>query len=179
MAVTLNVPLSVYRALRQHLLPDNSRLEQGGFLFARYSIDAGASPAFHFIDWMPLQKADYAAQYQDYLELADAARARVIKRAHDLGTSLVEFHSHPGSYPAAFSPSDMRGFEEFVPHVHWRLKGRPYAAVVVAPSGFDGLAWIGKPNAPEQLGHIDTGDKILQATALTLKWCVRSTDAAI
>jgi len=179
MAVTLDIPLQVYRELRQHLLPDNSRLEQGGFLFARCSTDSERNSDFHFIAWLPLQRVDYAAQYQDYLELSDAARARVIKRAHDLGASLVEFHSHRGSYPAAFSPSDMQGFEEFVPHVHWRLKGRPYAAVVVAPSGFDGLAWTGSPNAPVQLDRIDTGGKELHATALTLKRRRRSADAAI
>lgn len=179
MTVTLDIPLSVYRALRQHLLPENSRLEQGGFLFARCSIDAVRGPDFQFIDWMPLQRVDYDSQYQDFLELSDAARARVIKRAHDLGASLVEFHSHRSAYPAAFSPSDLHGFEEFVPHVHWRLKGRPYAAVVVAPSGFDGLAWTGSPNAPVQLDRIDTGGKILQATALTLKWRTRSGHAAI
>ena len=35
-----------------------------------------------------------------------------------------------------------------MPHVKWRLKGRPYAAFVFAPSTFDALAWIDDVSAP-------------------------------
>jgi len=77
-----------------------------------------------------------------HIELADVVRARVIKRAHDLGATLIEMHSHLGKWPAQFSPSDIAGFHEWVPHVRWRLKGKPYAALVVTRRGFDGLAWI-------------------------------------
>lgn len=170
MPVTLRLPAAVYQAARRHLLPVHSRLEQGGFLFSRYVAEDGRNPVFTYIDWTPLKADDYVEQYQDYLELTDAARARIIKRAHDLDTCLVEFHSHPGSYPAAFSPSDMHGFEEFVPHVRWRLKGKPYAAVVIAPSGFDALAWVDTANTPVQLHTIEAGAEILRATELTLRW---------
>ena len=40
-----------------------------------------------------------------------------------------------------FSPSDMYGFSDYVPHCRWRLRGRPYLAVVVSPAGMDALAW--------------------------------------
>jgi len=40
-----------------------------------------------------------------------------------------------------FSPSDIAGFREFVPHIHWRLKGKPYGAVVVAPASIDAALW--------------------------------------
>src|SRR6266487_1407438 len=103
------------------------------------------------------------------MELADETRAQVIKRAHDLGASMVEFHSHPYPWPARFSESDRVGLEEFVPHVWWRLKGRPYAAVVVAPSGFDGLVWMTSPDRPEQLDGIACGDRLLRPTGLTLR----------
>lgn len=169
MAISLGLPAAVYQAVRQHLLPAPSRLEQGGFLFARFN-DDGANAAFTCMDWMPLNAEDYETQSQDYLELTDAARARVFKRAHDLDACLVELHSHPGPYPAAFSSSDMRGFEEFVPHVRWRLKGKPYAAVVVATSGFDALAWVDTTEAPVQLHAIESEAEIFRATGLTLKW---------
>ncbi len=167
MTITLRLPVAVYLAARQHLLPARSRLEQGGFLLAQFN-DGGGNVAFDYMDWMPLKAEDYEMQHQDYLELTDVARARVIKHAHDMEACLVELHSHPRPYPAAFSPSDMHGIEEFVPHVRWRLKGRPYAAVVVAPSGFDALAWVGAVKAPVQLHAIETDTEILRATELTL-----------
>lgn len=179
MPLTLRLPGAVYQAARRHLLPTHSRLEQGGFLFSQYVAENRRNPVFAYVDWMPLKADDYAEQYQDYLELTDAARARIIKRAHDLGACLVELHSHPGPYPAAFSPSDMHGFEEFVPHVRWRLKGKPYAAVVIAPSGFDALGWIDAGKAPVQLHAIETDAEILRATGLTLKWHQEVHDGAL
>lgn len=170
MPIALRLPAAVFRAMRRHLLPVHSRLEQGAFLFSRYVVDEKRNPVFTYVDWMPLKTDDYAEQYQDYLELTDAARARIIKRAHDLDTCLMEFHSHPGPYPAAFSPSDMHGFAEFVPHVRWRLKGKPYAAVVIAPSGFDALAWVYTLGTAAQLNTIETDTEILRATELTLRW---------
>lgn len=130
----------------------------------------GRNPVFTYVDWIPLKADDYAEQYQDYLELTDTTRARIIKRSHDLDTCLMEFHSHPGPYPAAFSPSDMHGFGEFVPHVRWRLKGKPYAAVVIAPSGFDALAWVDTVGTAVQLHTIETDTEILRATELTLRY---------
>ena len=170
MPIALQVPAPVFQTMRLHLLPVQSRLEQGGFLFSRYIAEVDRNPVFDYADWILLKADDYAKQYQDYLELTDATRARIIKRAHDLDACLIEFHSHPGPHPAAFSPSDMHGFEEFVPHVRWRLKGKPYAAIVIAPSGFDALAWVDTLGTAIQLDTIDTGTEVLRATELTLRW---------
>jgi hypothetical protein len=82
---------------------------------------------------------------------------------------MVEFHSHPLAGTAAFSPSDCAGFREYVPHVSWRLKRRAYAAVVVAPSSFDSLAWINTPKAPDGVVEIAVGKKILVPTGVTFK----------
>lgn len=154
--------------LRRHLLR-TARCEQGAFLFCRHSASNGGDHIFECEDWSPLKRADYEVQAGDYLELTDAARARLIKQAHDRGVCLVESHSHPGPYPAAFSYSDLTGLDEFVPHVRWRLRGRPYAALVFAQSGFDGLAWTDGPSAPpRQLVAIDTERARLAATGLTL-----------
>jgi hypothetical protein len=35
----------------------------------------------------------------------------------------------------------MCGFQEWVPHIMWRLRQRPYVAVVVTPDSFDALVW--------------------------------------
>lgn len=150
--------------LRKHLL-STPRCEQAAFLFCRHS---DADGAFTCEDWSALERADFEVQAGDYLELTDEARARFIKHAHDRGLCLVESHSHPGPYPAAFSHSDLNGLDEFVPHVRWRLRGRPYAALVFAKSGFDGLAWTGAKAMPQQLVAIETEKARFAATGLTL-----------
>ena len=53
-----------------------------------------------------------------------------------------------------FSPSDMYEFAEFVPHCRWRLRGRPYLAIVVSPAGADALAWIEASGEPVGLTAI-------------------------
>lgn len=159
--------------LRRHLLR-TPRCEQGAFLFCRHSVSSGADHVFACEDWSPLKRADYEVQAGDYLELTDAARGRLIKQAHDRGLCLVESHSHPGPYPAAFSYSDLTGLDEFVPHVRWRLRGRPYAALVFAQSGFDGLAWTDAGALPQQIIAIETEKARLAATGLTLARSARA-----
>lgn len=168
MAAVVHMSSAVLADIRTHLLPSGSRMEQGGFGFCGFR-ESGQQQYFDLIEWLPLGPGDYVRQATDYLELADAARARVIKRAHDLKASLVEFHSHPGPYPAALSIADLIGLEEFVPHVRWRLKAKPYAALVFARSSFDGLAWIDSDNVPIQVAGIETGKQFVTATALTLQ----------
>jgi len=165
----LELPAAVYRGLQAHLLPPRSKNEQAAFVFARADTSAGNKTVFRFLDWLPLEADNFAAQHEVYLELRDEMRGTLIKRAHDLNASLVEFHSHPGPYPAQFSPSDLAGFREFVPHVWWRLRGRPYAAVVVAPSGFDALAWLTSPQEPVALNAIMVDGKRLTPTGNTLR----------
>lgn len=165
----LELPAVVYQGLQKHLLPLHSKTEQAAFVFARTETSAGNSIVFRFLDWLPLKADNFTAQHEAYLELRDEMRGSLIKRAHDLNTSLVEFHSHPGPYPAQFSPSDLAGFREFVPHVWWRLRGKPYAAVVVAPSGFDALAWLSSPQEPAVLNSIMVDSERLVPTGLTLR----------
>jgi len=160
--------------LRRHLLR-TPRYEQGAFLFCRHSRSGGGDHIFDCEDWSALKRADYEVQAGDYLELTDAARARLIKQAHDRGLCLVESHSHPGLYPAAFSYSDLTGLDEFVPHVRWRLRGRPYAALVFAQTGFDGLAWTdGAGTLPQQVVAIETEKARLAATGLTMAFKARA-----
>ena len=165
---------AAWRELQDHLLPPNSQIEEGAFLLARHEEQPGKQNiVFQHIETILLGHEDFASQEDDYLELADETRARLIKRAHDLEASLVEFHSHPGPYPACFSPADLRGFTEFVPHVLWRLKQRPYAAVVVAPSGFDGFVWSPLAHTPLAMKGLSIGRKIHPSTGLTIKSMMR------
>src|SRR6185503_2355133 len=101
-------------------------------------------------------------------ELTDATRGRIIKRAHDLCSTIVEFHSHPFPCQAKFSLSDRAGLEEVAPHVRWRLRGKPYVAVVVAPTSFDALVWAGEMSAPPRtLDGIRVGTNCLRPTGLS------------
>ena len=163
-AALLQLPAVVHHQLVQHLLRDLNGNEQAAFVFARYSADKNT---FRFVEWLPVPPEGFAIQLPYHFELTDATRAWTIKRAHDLGTSVVEFHSHTGPWPAQFSRSDWSGFEEVVPHMWWRLKGRPYAAVVVARSGFDGFAWLEDAKTPSRLGGIDVEGQCLRPTRLS------------
>ena len=156
-----------YQALRAHLLPRPMRAEEAAFLFAKVTDDDGAL-AFAVIDWYPVPATGFATRSLYYLELTDETRAFVIKKAHDLGCSLIEAHSHAGDSAAAFSPSDRRGFEEFVPHVLWRLKGRPYAAIVMTTQSADALAWR-RPDEPVQITTLTVDDgSVISTTRFTL-----------
>jgi hypothetical protein len=153
--------------LWRHLLPAASATEQAAFLFCTSTVREGGLD-FAVTDSAFLGQKDFAAQHEDYLELTDETRIRLIKRAHDLAASLIEFHSHPGPWPASFSHSDRLGLEDTVPHMRWRLKGRPYGAIVVAPTGFDALVWANDPRIPEPLAGIRVGPEFLTPTNASL-----------
>ena len=164
--VVLHLPGDVYRRIWQHLFGDGSCDEAAGFLFVKHRAE-GEEHIFEHIEWYPVPPEGYSVRNEFHFELADEVRAQVIKRAHDLGASIVEVHSHGGSWPAAFSPSDQWGFREFVPHVWWRLKGRPYLAVVATRRDFDGLVWIVGPEDPQPLNSIVTDGQTITPTGLS------------
>lgn len=164
--VRLQLPAEIRAALWQHLLPDEHGPEEAAFVFARHSAE-NAIHSFQHVEWFPVLPEGFASRSAFHLELSDETRAAVIKRAHDLGASVVEFHSHRGDWPACFSPSDWSGFEEFLPHVWWRLKGRPYAAVVVASTGFDALVWLEGPTTATRLDALVADAQLLTPTGLS------------
>jgi len=166
--ILLDLPPDVQAALWAHLLQQGAVAEQAAFVFAAADRERG-DHVFRFVEWLPVGPDGLEAHSGYYLELTDEMKARVIKRAHDLGATIVEFHSHLGPWPASFSESDRAGFEEFVPHVWWRLGERGYLAVVVAASGFDALAWLTGPRLPEPLSAIRSRRKLQRPTGLTLQ----------
>jgi proteasome lid subunit RPN8/RPN11 len=167
MKVFLKMESGVLDALMAHLLPPESRQEQAAFLFARAARSDHAI-SLETAEMQRLGPSDFVVQEDDYLEMTDATRAALIKRAHDLDASLVELHSHPGPWPAGFSDADRAGLKETVPHMWWRLKKRPYLAIVVAPSGFDALVWLDDPKMPRPLDAILAGSRLLRPTNRSL-----------
>lgn len=163
MKIFLNLEPDRHDGLMTHLLPPGEEREQAAFLFVQEA-NIDGQIGFEVLDTHLIDRAEFAAQHSDYLELSNAARIRLIKKAHTLSSSIVELHSHPGPWPAAFSLSDRAGLKETVPHMWWRLKGRPYLAIVVAPSGFDALVWLDNPRVPRALDGLVVGTTVLRPT---------------
>jgi hypothetical protein len=146
--------------LWRHLLPDDADREQAAFLYTTPTT-VGDDVVFDVVAHELLEHSDFAMQESHYLELSDQTRLRIIKRAHALDASVVELHSHPWHWPAEFSLSDRSGLEEAVPHMRWRLKNRPYLAVVVALTSYDSLAWAGDSDKPAPLILEIDGDQLI------------------
>ncbi|WP_405232052.1 hypothetical protein [Lentisalinibacter salinarum] len=157
-----------YDRLMAHLVPGDSNEEQAAFLFATCQKTA-TEIRIRVIGAQNLGRDDFVAQHGYYIEMQDGTRASLIKRAHDLGASLIEVHSHLGPWPAEFSASDRHGLRETVPHMFWRLNKRPYIALVVTESDFDALVWIDDPRIPERLDQLRVGQRILSPTNRSLR----------
>lgn len=164
--ILLDIPDRVQKDMWAHLLPGRFMAEEAAFIYVQQVVKKDAV-IFNFLDWSPVPPEGFLSRSEYHFELTDETRAFVIKRAHDLDASLVELHSHAEYLPAEFSPTDFLGFKEFVPHVWWRLKGRPYMAVVVSHAGIDGLVWIKGPEIPLCLGGISVGTQTLKTTGLS------------
>jgi len=162
----LVLPRKVRDELWGHLLRGPGTPEEAAFVFVSRDPDHGEDQ-YRYVDWVPVSPNGFASRSPVHFELTDETRARVIKRAHDVGASLIEVHSHTGRWPAAFSPTDIIGFREFVPHVWWRLKGRPYGAVVVTTTGFDAAFWVTGPETVSGLDGIVVDAELLRPTGLT------------
>ena len=164
---SLELPPSIYRAIMAHLLPGDTIKEQAAFLFATCGLTTNQT-SMRFLEWAAIRPEDFTYHSEFHLELGDEKRSEIIKRAHDLNASIVEWHSHPQFWPAEFSLSDMAGLREFVPQVMWRLKDRPYAAVVVTPYDFDALVWTRRDKESTQSLVLRVGRKKLNPTRRTL-----------
>lgn len=168
MKPVIAISTSFYDQIVAHVLPDDTGDEQVAFLFLRPS---GDSDHFDVVEHMLVPRNGFVHQSAFHLELSDKVRATAIKTAHDLGASLAEVHSHPWPARAAFSPSDLAGLDDFVPHVWWRLKGRPYFAFVMGLTSFDALAWVTSPTVPSCIDHIRVANDTLRPTGITLTRC--------
>ena len=153
---------SIHGAVWDHLVRSGSRVEEAAFAYAVPTTEE--AHLFDIVDWFAVDPSGFESRSAYHLELTDETRARAIKHAHDLGASLVELHSHVDGEPARFSWSDLSGFREFVPHVWWRLKGKPYFAIVAVAKSFDGFSWRSSPDDTERLGAISVGALTLSPT---------------
>ena len=161
--IILDLSKDYYTALWRHL--QSSQVEEAAFAYAQPMSDRAG--LFRVVDWQPVPAEGFVYQTEIGFEITDEMRGLVIKRAHDLDASLVEFHSHKVKWPAEFSPSDLYGFTEFVPHVWWRLKSKPYFSVVVSSTDFDAFGWITDPKTPQYLDALAVAGEIYTPTKLS------------
>lgn len=150
---TLSFPADIFDALAKHL---RSRPEEVAFMLSSPPDDDGS---FRIHDLRTVGAERFEHQSDDYAEPDDELRGEVIRWAWQAGACLVEAHSHgPYFLPARFSGFDFEQLEEWVPHVRWRLAGRPYAALVFAGEEIDGLAWLDS-SQPEAIEAVMVGGR--------------------
>jgi hypothetical protein len=150
-------------ALEQMHADLRGEVEQVGFFLARLEPDGRT---LTLGEWMPIPSEGFEFQSGYHVSLDSEVVATLLGRAAAEECSLVEVHSHLGAALAEFSFSDIRGLREWVPQMRWRLRRRPYAAIVVAEGSLDALAWIN--GGAEQVEALVTEDKAHVATGLTL-----------
>lgn len=105
------------------------------------------------------------------VQLTDEAQQRVLQWSAQRDGWLIEIHSHLGPHgdPAEFSTLDARTLSEWVPHVRWRLRQRPYAALVFGPETIDGVAWPGPKGAPPvSIERWDAEATCIETTGLSI-----------
>jgi hypothetical protein len=156
----ITVDADLWAEATNHLF---ERPEQVGFFLARYDPSARRFTLTH---WRALAQAELAYRSDHHVEITDDAKTAAIKWATREDAVLVEAHSHGRRGDPEFSYSDLSGFRDWVPHVRWRLRGGPYAAIVVAGEELDALAWIDE--TPEQVETIEV-TRTLRASGDTLQ----------
>jgi len=168
--ITIAFPDHMQEVVWAHLR-SNDVDEEAAFLFAEPEFTAKGI-TLHVRGSYLVPSQDFEVRGMDGIVLNDECRAALLKRAHDAGHALIECHAHPGWRPAVFSIYDFEGFSEFVPHVRWRLQDRPYAAIVVAGTTFDALAWIEPGNpTPVAVDAVTSASEILYPTRQSLvRW---------
>src|SRR5262245_18999775 len=91
----------------------SAKVERVGFFLADYEAD---THALVLRDWWLVPSTGYERQGEYHVTLTDEAQNQAIRWAWKSDACLVEAHSHGHPEPAEFSPSDLAGFDERVPH---------------------------------------------------------------
>ncbi len=167
---TLSMPPAVWDDVHTYL---DHGVERMAFLSATPAQDACTGhDVWSVIDVMYLDdETDYELQGSFGMELADDIRPRSLRWATRHDASLIEVHSHgEGRQPTTFSRHDLRGLVEGVPGLVWRLRGRPYGALVFGGRrDFDGLVWHDRASPPAALAKLTVGQHTFRATDLALE----------
>jgi hypothetical protein len=162
MALSLKIGAEDLRGVMENM--ERDRDEQVSFLFATFANDA---EDLDVVETYHVPADGFLRQSPYHLALTDETRVLVLGRATGLGACLVEAHSHQPGTDVWFSPTDLEGFEDWVPQVRWRLGGRPYVALVFAGASFDALAWTGDTTEPGPLAGLVVDGERHKPTGIT------------
>lgn len=160
----LHVPPTTYKKVVGHLF-SNMETERAAFLYARVS--TSESRLVLSTEGHLLVPPDSFVRRAYHFELQNHVQREVIKDAHARECCLVEAHSHPFPTPACFSETDILGLLDWVPHVRWRLGGRPYVCLVMAPGSFDGIVFFAG-EAPAVLDNLIVSGIHMRPTGATI-----------
>lgn len=156
MNIILRLPEKIYKAFKAHLFSKEG--EMAGFLFTCVSRKKSAM-LFDFLDVELVQEHELANSGYYGIELGEEVWNRIKVKASKLNACIIEAHSHPFSEKnVGFSHYDMKGFEELVPHLWWRMNGTPYGALVFGQRDFDALFWTENPHDQKTLNCIMTDE---------------------
>jgi len=174
MTTSIKLSSRSWTTLRRDLLGSN--VEEVAIAYSEFRSGPHNEFAVRTIELMA--ESDFERRSEFHVTLTDDALARVIKRAWDLKLSIVELHSHLDTATACFSPSDIAGLRDLVPHVWWRLRGAPYAAIVVTSAEIDGLAWTASAEQPEPIDELVAGKTIVRPSGRSFQRLEDSHDRA-
>lgn len=146
MTTSIQMEIGMFQELRQRL--SASRDEQVIFLFAQFD---GERRTFQVRSLHGLEEQHYEVRNRFHVSVRDDVKAKMIRAAGLENLCLIEAHSHPGQEVAQFSDYDLEGLRELVPHLWWRLQGRPYAALIFGADTFDALSWVVGPEKPTEV----------------------------
>ena len=159
----LHIAGSLLNRIEAHLR--RRKTEQVAFLFLR-PLESGALATD---DAYLVPPAELVYESRFHVEVSESAQAKIVKMAADQSFLLCEIHSHPGCVQGVgFSPSDLAGFRDFVPHIFWRLRVKDYVAMVFGDNDFDALAWSGDALEPVPLSALVVDGKEMFPTGLTI-----------
>lgn len=162
--VFIEIDRSSYQDIKNFLLQDG--MEHAVFLLARQS-ENDLGLIFKIQNYRLVSNEEIDSSSHD-LRLKDKAQSKIVKWAWDNKACLIEIHSHPFTQKGVgFSSYDLDGFKEFVPYVWWRLKGKPYIAIVQGKQDYDALVWLENPTSPKKIGGIITDSIVITPTNRT------------
>lgn len=170
--LALEIPAAISARLLTYLDVPTERM---AFLLA---IPTPVADAWIVVDDLYLtDELDYTYQAIHGMELADAVRPRVLSWATRPDVALIEVHSHRHlSHTTTFSPTDLEGLEEVVPQMLWRLRGRPYAALVLGSDDLDALVWSHRTQPPSAPSAVVIADRTLTPTGIAVAIVTRNED---
>ncbi|MBZ5625116.1 MAG: ThiF family adenylyltransferase [Acidobacteriia bacterium] len=159
----LHVSAPLLKRVEDHLR--HRKTEQVVFLLL-----APAPNGLNVFDIYPVPPDELVSESRLHAEVSEEAQAKIIKVVADRKLLLGEIHSHPGCrQDTGFSPSDLAGFDDFVPHIFWRLRAKQYVALVFGDNDFDALAWQDDPKTPLPVDALVVDGKELRPTGITVR----------